>query len=730
MKPVVSVVAPCLNEAGNLPELVNRLHRVFCRKRIDGEIILVNDGSNDSTGAVADALCEHYPCLVVIHHTANLGIEAAWQSGLRRAGGDYICFIDADLQNLPEDVYRLLREIRLTGADLVQGYRSNIARPIDHRYFMSKGLNWILNTTFRMRQRDNKSGFVIARKDVLRDILTHRYRYRCFQTFITVSAASKGYVIREVETIFEDRTVGTSFLPSFPLRVIGWVLVDLSKAWVEFRRSPKREATLAEFLKENPPLRQDPQLTVWRRAWFRLFTLTMPLHKWMITRQARHYYDELKQSQYLTPAQVRQLQERKLCRLIMHCYHHVAYYRERMDQLGLKPTDIQTLEDLSRLPFLTKDDVRENLHFDLLSDNHDKKRILKVTTSGSTGEPFQVYADQHQLEIRWAATQRSMEWTGYRFGDRTARLWHQTLGMTFSQVLRERLDAFLTRRMFVPAFELTDRSIERFVARLKRQKPVLVDGYAESLNFLAFYIKQHGMSGFTPKAIMSSAQALPQQSREIIESTFSCGVFDKYGSREFSGIAYECEAHDGHHVVAESFIVEILKEGKPVKPGEPGEVVITDLNNLCVPLIRYRVGDVAVAMDDAQSCPCGRGLPRIGRIEGRVQSIIVAENGAYIPGTFFSHFFKDYEYVVRQYQVIQERKGAIRLRIVKGMRFEQASLDRLLQQLREYLGQKTVIDVEFTDRIEMGRTGKHHGVISKLAFDLQEDVGPLASPPL
>jgi phenylacetate-CoA ligase len=390
-----------------------------------------------------------------------------------------------------------------------------------------------------------------------------------------------------------------------------------------------------------------------------------------------------------------------------------------MDALGLTPSDIQTLDDLRKLPLLSKEDVREYLHFDLLSDNHEKRRMLKVTTSGSTGEPFVCYADQHQLEIRWAATQRSMEWTGYRFGDRSARLWHQTLGMSWSQAIRERLDALIERRLFIPAFELSDENLHGMIRKLKRWRPILVDGYAESLNFLAHYVQTHGLEGVHPKGIISSAQVLPDQSREIIGQAFGCGVFDKYGSREFSGIAYECEAHAGHHVVAESYVVEILKDGAPAKPGEMGEVVITDLNNFCMPLIRYRVGDLAVAVDDAAPCACGRGLPRIGKIEGRVQAIIVGQNGAYLPGTFFAHLFKDYDHVVRQYQVIQDEAGAVTLRVVKALRFDGAAFEEVLALLRRYLGEGTRIDVQFTDRIEMVRTGKQQGSISRLKIDLQ-----------
>src|SRR5262249_21404278 len=222
-----------------------------------------------------------------------------------------------------------------------------------------------------------------------------------------------------------------------------------------------------------------------------------------------------------------------------------------LDERGLKDGDMRTADDLRKWPLLAKGDVRANLYFDLLSDNHDKRRILRVTTSGSTGEPFVCYADQHQLEIRWAATQRSLEWTGWRFRDPTARLWHQTLAMSRMQVVKERIDAWFHRRLFIPAFELSDANIARMVAQLERIRPVLIDGYAESFNFLAHYLKDGWLEGVRPKGIVSSAQTLPEQSRALIESAFGCKVFDKYGSREFSGIAYECEAHAGHHVVAE-----------------------------------------------------------------------------------------------------------------------------------------------------------------------------------
>src|SRR5262249_45266675 len=153
----------------------------------------VDDGSRDGTGPLADQLARDHLNVVAIHHGANRGIAAGWRSGLEASHGDLVCLIDADLQNLPEDICRLYREIRLSGSDVVQGYRSSIGRLRDSRLILSKTLNTILNRCFGMRLRDNKSGFIICRREVLADILRHRFQYHYFQSLITVAAHAKGY---------------------------------------------------------------------------------------------------------------------------------------------------------------------------------------------------------------------------------------------------------------------------------------------------------------------------------------------------------------------------------------------------------------------------------------------------------------------------------------------------------------------------------------------------------
>jgi phenylacetate-CoA ligase len=456
-----------------------------------------------------------------------------------------------------------------------------------------------------------------------------------------------------------------------------------------------------------------------RRLRFEAYFALMPLHAWMIRgRQTRKRYLDLKESEFFSKEELANLQSVKLQKIVQHAYKTSLFYRKRLDDLGINPKDIRSIDDLSKLPFLEKDDVRQNLDSGLISNAVDKKRMLQINTSGSTGKPFTIFADREQLEIRFASTLRAMEWTGWRFGDRQARLWHQTLGMSRTQVIRERIDAWFMRRIFIPAFEISDKNIEAFVERIGSFRPKLVDGYAESLNFLARYIQMGNVAGFYPIAVVSSAQALPKQTRQIIEKGMETKVFDKYGSREFSGIAYECTAHAGHHVVEECYIVELLVGNRAAKTGEVGEIVITDLHNLATPMIRYRIGDLATAIDNTIGCQCGRQHFRIGEIEGRTQAIVHCANGTWMPGTFFMHFFKDHYSVIEQIQIFQEKKESFTLKVIKGKDFTEEAFQKIVIELQKYVGQ-TKIDLDFVDEIPLVRTGKRSPVVSLVNEDFQ-----------
>ncbi|QIK75455.1 glycosyltransferase [Nocardioides piscis] len=715
----LTVVAPCYNEEGNVAELARRTRDALDAAGIAFELILVDDGSTDGTwAAIKEAEADHPAQVRGIAQPINGGMFAAWRTGVAAATGNVVCLIDADLQNPPEAITRLWDELHTKNVHVVQGFRSSIEWDRDARFVSSRGLNLVLNTMFGDRARDNKSGFVMAPRSILADILDFKHHYNYPQTFVRVAARAKGYAVAETETLFQPRRVGTSFLDATPpVKVYADVLTDVVRGLGEFGRGRRHpvEAMHVTAPRSEPPAHGYRGA---RKILLDTYFASMPMHAWLIRSQTKSIYETLHRTQWFDRDELHELQSWRLQRLIWHAYAHVPYYRRVMGEHGLHPRDISTPEDLTKLPMLSKADVGANLYMDMFADTHRKREMHKIATSGSTGQPFVTYVDRQQLEIRFASTLRSLEWTGWRVGDKQVRLWHQTLGMSPTQIVRERLDATMLRRTFIPAFELTDGGLDSLARRLEEIKPVLIDGYAESLNFLALYLQRGGRLNFQPRAVLSSAQMLTSDTRRQIEDGLGAKVFDKYGAREFSGIAYQCDQGDDHHILDESYIVEILKEGRPALPGELGEVVITDLNNFSVPLIRYRIGDLAVAADNSQACECGRGLSRLGQIQGRTQALVHCANGRWLPGTFFAHFFKEYDHLVQFFQVVQHEHGTFALKIVQGRHWTTPAWDDLLTDLRTYVGDSQ-IDVHFVDEVPLLATGKRTPVVSTVRPDFQ-----------
>jgi phenylacetate-CoA ligase len=239
----LSVLAPCYNEEANLPELARRVGAVFRAGGIAaGELILVDDGSSDRTWEVIERLVREYPFVVGRRHVANRGITEAWKTGLAASSGRLVCLIDADLQNQPEDMLRLKRELELASVDIVQGWRSPLGRARNARYWCSRGFNLMLNAAFGMDLRDNKSGFVLCPRGVLNDLLRYQGRYFYWHPFIMVAARRKGYAWGQVETVFGRRRAGKSFLSDLPVATIARSLVDLGRALVEYRLRRERTA--------------------------------------------------------------------------------------------------------------------------------------------------------------------------------------------------------------------------------------------------------------------------------------------------------------------------------------------------------------------------------------------------------------------------------------------------------------------------------------------------------
>lgn len=231
----LSVVVPCFNEQGNIPILIERIAKVFELHNIAGEVVLVDDCSKDDTWKVMQIVSEKYPFVRCLQHEVNQGIVGGWKTGANNARGEYVLIMDADLQYLPEDIFRLYSEIKKGDYDIVQGWRHYAEDNSFLRKFQSQAFSFLLNTLFLMNLRDIKSGFLVCKREVFRDILNYKNKYKHYQHIITIAAHCKGYKIKQIPVVFDKRQFGESYLKNVPIKFILNALTDIPKAFVEFR---------------------------------------------------------------------------------------------------------------------------------------------------------------------------------------------------------------------------------------------------------------------------------------------------------------------------------------------------------------------------------------------------------------------------------------------------------------------------------------------------------------
>lgn len=232
----LTILAPCFNEEGNIDELVARTVAVMDALPMPCELVLVDDGSSDGTWAAMQRLTAAEPRLVVLRHPRNLGIVPAWRSAVAAASGELVCVIDADLQYQPEDIPLLVAARERAGLEFAQGAR-RYARPNrNSRYWISRAFNTMVNATFGMALADNKSGYFVCRREVLAELLAHHGRYHAWQNLVMVAAWARGHRSVSVETVFEARRRGVSFLADVPVRHAWRSCLDLATALREYGR--------------------------------------------------------------------------------------------------------------------------------------------------------------------------------------------------------------------------------------------------------------------------------------------------------------------------------------------------------------------------------------------------------------------------------------------------------------------------------------------------------------
>jgi len=425
----------------------------------------------------------------------------------------------------------------------------------------------------------------------------------------------------------------------------------------------------------------------------------------------------LQKTQWLPRREIERLQNRNLRVLLKHAYESVPYYRRIFRERGLTPSDIKHLDDLVKLPILTKADIRKNFG-DLISRIFPRDKLIPYQ-SGGTGDPIDFYITKESFSWEIAAEFRAYGWAGYRLGDPCFVIWGSPADLSKYGTVISHFSRIFENILIVDAFVMTDEVLSRYASVLEKFNPRIIRGYAHSVYMLARYLLEKNIDYVRPSAVITTAETLSDLKRKSIEKAFGCPVFDYYGSREVGAIAAECKEHNGYHVSVENLILEFNREGEKVAAGEDGEILVTNLRNFGMPFIRYKIGDVGRPSGDV--CSCGRGLPLLSSIEGRtIEFLKVYDKQServvpVSPGVFeisLGHL------PLKNYRIIQESLEKIVVKAVKEKGYSREHTDFLVRYVRKYFGNDVAIEIEFVDYLPPLPSGKRPLAVSKIdAFE-------------
>lgn len=399
-------------------------------------------------------------------------------------------------------------------------------------------------------------------------------------------------------------------------------------------------------------------------------------------------------------------QQKLLKELLTICVKHVPYYQREWSpeaqQGALKG-------DLSALPLLEKDALRQD---PVQFRRQDQNPLIKFPfhTSGSTGTPISVVYTLSELRNSLALREvRSANWAGVSFDDARATFSGRIIEHDPDEETHIYRYNRAEKQIYFSAFHLKPETAPRYVEALSNHGITWLTGYAVSYYLLAKYILAQGLQVPTLKAVITTSEKVTPQMRETMQQAYGCRVFEEYSTVENALFASECE-QGRLHVSPDVGIVEILHpDGTPCQPGEVGEVVTTCLARFCQPLIRFRLGDLAAW--DPEPCPCGRQMPVIKEVVGRIEDVVTGPDGRQL--VRFHGIFVDQPNVVKG-QIIQEALDAFTVRVVPTPNFDQKDVEDIIQRMQQRLGKDVEVTVEKVDEIPLTKAGKYRAVISKL----------------
>lgn len=441
-----------------------------------------------------------------------------------------------------------------------------------------------------------------------------------------------------------------------------------------------------------------------------------PLHERLKHHDSVAVRRRLEQQERLPPGFLDAWRVARLREFLMAIGKTVPYYRDLFAQLRFNPAGVTSIADLQRLPLTDKPTMRKAGEA-LKAEG--AQALSRYNTGGSSGEPLIFYIGKgrksHDVGAKWRVTR----WWGVDIGDPEMAVWGSPIELGAQDRVRQWRDRLL-RTELLPAFEMSEANLDRYVARIRQRRPRMLFGYPSSLSLIAAHARARGqrMDDLGVKVAFVTSERLYDEQRAAIGSVFGCPVANGYGARDAGFIAHECPA-GGMHLQAEDIIVEIVdSQGRVLPPGEAGEIVVTHTATKDFPFLRYRTGDVAVVAPDL--CRCGRTLPLLKEIQGRTTDFVIAADGTIMHGLALIYTARDIPGIDR-FKIIQHDRLRTEILVVARPPYGPDAEARLVRDYKARLGSAVEVVITRVDEIPPEKSGKFRYVVSHAA-------NPAASP--
>jgi len=420
-------------------------------------------------------------------------------------------------------------------------------------------------------------------------------------------------------------------------------------------------------------------------------------------------YKFLLESQWWSKERLEEYQLDQLNKLMHHAYENVPYYTKLFNNLSLKPRDIQDFKDLQKLPYLTKQIVKENIN-DLKAKNYPRRKFEFITSGGSTGKPIVIYLHKGVAEAEYLAyNQIFLDRTNCQFKNKHIHLFG------FDNICKQRV---FGRIMALSSFFINDKKLPFYIKKIRKFKPRFIIAFPSAITILAKFMDKNNVKSFPSiKTVICGGETIYDWQRKLIEKSFQCRVHNLYSLAEVVVFATSCEYSNNYHVYPEYGITELIgKDGKIITENRKmGEIVGTGFTNFIFPLIRYKTEDIGIYTN--QKCRCGRKHLILENIIGRIQQFIISKSQYLYHLTGIYGLVAHCSQNVKECQFYQDTEGEINLYIVKDNNYSNKDEELIRKSFKKKFREEINLKVIYIENIPKTIRGKHQFLIQKLPVE-------------